>query len=68
MVGYCVEYVVWYMEKSEWKSRTEYFLCLSLADAEREAQSLNWNEAVEEGSVHIRLMTEKEYKAVSLIA
>lgn len=67
MIGYCVEYIIWYMEQSQWKSKTEYFLCLSLEQAQREAQVLNWNEAVEEGSVYIRLMTDKEYKAVSLI-
>lgn len=68
MIGYCVEYVIWGMEQSQWKSRTEYKLCFSLEQAEKEAQVLNWNEAVEEGTVYIRLMTDNEYKAVSLVA
>lgn len=67
MIGYCVEYIVWYMDKSKWTSRKEYTMCFSLDHALREAQALNWNEAIEEGSVHVRLMTDKEYEAVNLI-
>ncbi len=65
MIGYCVEYDVWYMEDSKWNSRTEYRMCFSLIEAERLAETLRWNQSVNTDSVHIRLMTDKEYEAVN---
>lgn len=63
MVGYVVEYSMWYLEGGEdWNTRPEYSMFSSLQAAEMFAERVRWDKDTEDNSVHIRLMTDAEFK------
>ena len=60
MPAYCVEYVIWSKQDSRWSSTTMQRYCFSLLEAQNLAASLRWNNDVEEDTVYVRLLTDKE--------